>query len=273
MALSGSDKSLIYNIAMDVWQNDFMTNHYTHGSSVGKSLRDMVLARQPVQPLTNPMEEALTGTLRADAAAVRQNARNVGEAANMVGVAKEGVDEIASALADMDDIIDRINEGELSASDSAVQEEYDSLKSKIQGIISNTDFNGIYVLDSSQWGTEQIDSSGNVYIQAYKDGGFNVTMHAVDSLNFAGLDGASLASDLSGQTSLVDSLQSDVDSYVDTYATKLTSLQNQRASLENQADILYQAVDARRPSSNVSAEQFLMNLIFGDSGSIVDTDS
>ncbi len=273
MSLTNDEKNFIYLYSQQLLSQDFLTSSYLTGSTVGKSLRDMILAKQPVQPLTNPFEEAITGTLRADSAAVKQNARNLAEAANMMGIAKSAVGQINDALADMEDIIDKINAGTLDGTSSVVQDEYDALKSKVDGIISGTDFNGIYMLDSTKWDTEQINSSGQVYIQSQKDGGFNVSFNALNSLsNLGDLAGSSLGDDdtRATQLSYVESLQSDVSAILDRYTTKESSLNYQTSQTESQAIILDQAVENRRGSS-LSMEQILLNLILGDSGSIVNT--
>ncbi|MBU1247063.1 MAG: flagellin, partial [Proteobacteria bacterium] len=193
MSLTNDEKNFIFQYSQQLLNQDFLTSSYLSGSTVGKSLRDMMLAKQPVQPLTNPFEEAITGSLRADSAAVKQNARNLVEAAKMMGTAKAAVGQINDALTQMESIIDQINSGELDGTSSVVQGEYDALKTKIDGIISGTDYNGISMLDSSKWGTQQISSSGAVWIQSLKDSGFNITFNALNSLtNLGDLDGSVL---------------------------------------------------------------------------------
>ncbi|MGE4506918.1 MAG: flagellin [Desulfovibrionaceae bacterium] len=275
MALSSDEKNFIFEYSQQLLTQDLLTSAYLSNSGVGRSLRDMVLARQPVQPLTNPYEEAITGTMRADAAAVRQNARNVAEAADMMSTAKYAVGQIKDALDQMEDIIDQINTGELDASSSVVQGEYDALKEKIDGIIANTDFNGISMLDSSKWGTEQIDVNGAVWIQSQKDGGFNITFNALDGLaNLGDLLGSSLADsgDRATQLGYVQSLQSSVDAVLDRYTAKESSLSYEASQLESQAVVLDQAVDNRK-SSGLSAEDILLNLILSDTGRLVDESS
>jgi flagellin len=275
MALSSDEKNFIFEYSQQLLTQDLLTSAYLSNSGVGRSLRDMVLARQPVQPLTNPYEEAITGSMRADAAAVRQNARNVAEAADMMSTAKYAVGQIKDALDQMEDIIDQINTGELDASSSVVQGEYDALKEKIDGIIANTDFNGISMLDSSKWGTEQIDVNGAVWIQSQKDGGFNITFNALDGLaNLGDLLGSSLADsgDRATQLGYVQSLQSSVDAVLDRYTAKESSLSYEASQLESQAVVLDQAVDNRK-SSGLSAEDILLNLILSDTGRLVDESS
>ena len=270
--MSDYNALFIYDYAFQALQQDMLTNYIFTGSQVGRTLRDMVLWRNSaLQPLTNPTEEALTGTMRADSAAIRQNARNVGEAASMMGIAKTAVEQINSALGDMEDIIEGINAGELDAGSSLVQADYDALKSKISGLISDTDFNSIYMLDSSQWGTQQIDSSGNVWIQAYKNGGFDVTFVPVDTMDWSDLDSAELDTDINNQKSVVDSLQLEIEAVLDRYTAKESSLDYQEARLSSQADILDQAVASRMPSSaGRRLEQLLLDYLLESTGGIVD---
>lgn len=279
MALSEWERLFIYDTSSQILDYDLLTNYYLLGSSVGASLRDMVLQQQPVQSITQPYDEAITGTLRADAAAVGQNARNVGEAASMMGVGATAVSQISDALAEMEDIIDKINDGELDGSDSTVQADYNALRDKIVGLVESSDYNGIYMLDSDQWGTEQIDSNGQVYIQAYKDGGFNLTFYAMDDsvIDWTQLDGADLedSTDRAAQLALVESYTSQSDTILDLYEGRQSSLEFQQTELENQADLLDQAAQARRQStsSDLSVEDLLLNLLLGDSGKILDESS
>lgn len=277
MALSDVERQFIYNYSMQLLQQDILTNSLFAGSSVGRDLRSMVLAKQPVQPLTNPFEAAITGTLRGDAAQVRQSSRNVQEAASMVGTARTGVAQIADALSDMEDIIDKINSGELDQTSAVVQSDYDALRDKIEGLVSSTDYNGIAMLDSSQWGTNQIDSNGNVYIQSTRDGGFDVTFHAMDDIDWSQLIGSQLddsgGGDRAAQLALVQNYQGQVDAILDVYEKKEDSLNSQVLHLESQAQVIDQAVAARSPETTNSVEQLLLNLLLKETGTVVDESS
>ncbi|MGE4299392.1 MAG: flagellin [Desulfovibrionaceae bacterium] len=274
MALTDLEKNFIYEYTSQLLTQDILTNSLFANSGVGRSLRDLVLAKQEVQPLTYPTEAALTGTMRADSAAVRQNSANVSEAANMMGIAASAMQQIADSLTAMEDIIDQINAGELSASSSVVQADYNALRDKITGIIGGTDYNGIYMLDGSQWGTDQIDASGNVYIQAFKNGGFNITFHNLDGITWSNLDGADLAAadTRATQLSYVQDFASQVDTILDLYTNKQTALESQAAQLSSQADLLDQAVASRSPrTASLTTEQLLLNLLLSDTGTIVDS--
>jgi flagellin len=278
MALTDIEKSFIYDYSLQLLQQDMLTNQLFGASGVGQDMRSLVLGG-PVRAatFTNPFEEAISGQLRGDAAAVRQASNNVGEAASMMGVARTEMATIMDALNDMEDIIDRIDSGELSGSSAVVQGDFDALRDKITGTISAADFNGIAVLDSSQWDTDQIDANGNVYIQSSKDGGFNITFHSVDSpsggVGWSDLDGTVLddGTDRATQLSYVQTLQSEMSAILDMYGSKEDSLQSQQLNLESQAQLLDQAAQLRKPSDpNYSLEQLLADLVARSTGTIFD---
>lgn len=278
MALTDIEKNFLYNYSQQLLQQDMLTNRLFGASSVGRDLRSMVLGEPAgAATFTNPFEQAMSGTLRADAQAVRQASRNVGEGAAMVGVARTGMATIVDALNDMEDIIDQINSGELDENSASVQADYDALRDKITGVISGADYNGISVLDSSQWDTSQIDADGNVYIQSSDDGGFDVTFHSVDTpsggVDWTDLDGGNLVveADRTTQLGYVQTLQSEMESILEMYQSKEDSLQSQEIHLQSQAQILDKAAQTRMPSDpDYSLEKLLADLVADQLGSIVD---
>ena len=273
MALSDFEKLFIVSTASQMWQQDLLTNAYFQGSAVGANLRDMVLGRQPVRPLTNPYDEAITGRLRADSGTIRQGARNVKEAAAMVGIAAEAVGTIRSTLEEMQGIATKIKEGDLIWN-TTIRDEYNSLRDKITSIVESTLYNGIALLDSTQWGTSQIDSGGAVYVQAFLNGGFDVTFKALDSPTppWSDLQGASLnnATGLQNELLELSDLLGDVSTIEDIYTERASGLEYQAAALESQANLLDQAVEARRQTPTLSLEEILLRLLMRDTGTLFD---
>jgi flagellin len=273
MALTDLQRLMVYDTANQLWQQDLLMSAYFQGSTVGANLRSMILGSQPVQPLTNPFDEAITGKLRADSATIRQNARNVSEAASMMGVATEAVGTIKSTLEEMQALAQKVDEGDLTYS-TTVGDEYDALRGKIVSIVENTQYNGISLLDSRKWGTSQIDGDGNVHIQAFLDDGFDVTFHALDDEGWGDLQGTQLDEDgggnLEGQLLTLSTFIGDMTTVEDIYSNRQGGLEYQAAALENQADLMDQAVEARRQTPTLSLEQILLDLLSRDSGTIVD---
>lgn len=279
MALTDLEKTYLYNYSQQLLQQDMLTNQLFGASKVGQNLRSLVLG-EPVraQTFTNPFEEAISGKLRGDAGAIRQAAKNVGEAASMMGIAQEAMSTITDSLREMEEIAEKVKSGEYDGTAASVQSDYNQLRDKIISIYENTDFNGIYMLDSGKWDTDQIDSSGNVYIQSSKDGGFNITFHAVDdatsSYDWTDLDGADLAAAGTTDTQLqiLDNLKTEMDIIQDLYDSKVSTLQSQQVSLEGQAQLLDQAAQLRKPSDpNYSLEKLLADLVAQQVGTIVDS--
>lgn len=273
MALTDLEKLFVYTTANQIWQQDLLMNAYFQGSSVGANLREMVLGRPAVKPLTNPYDEAITGRLRADSATIRQGARNVKEGASMVGIAAEAVGTIRSTLEEMEDIASKIKSGEL-VWNTTIRDEYNALRDKITGIVQSTMYNGIALLDSTQWGTAQIDSGGAVHVQAFLNGGFDVTFKALDSPTppWSNLSGSSLNNATGLQTELVElsQLLGYVDTVEDIYTERASGLEYQATALESQADLLDQAVEARRQTPTLSLEEILIRLLLRDTGTLMD---
>lgn len=277
MALTDLEKLFVYTTANQIWQQDLLMNAYFQGSSVGANLREMVLGRPAVKPLTNPYDEAITGRLRADSATIRQGARNVTEAASMVGIAAEAVGTIKSTLEQMESIARQVKDGDLTYS-ASVAAEYDALRDKIVGVVESTLYNGIALLDSDRWGTEQIDSSGNVHIQSNLSGspqygGFDVTFRALDTVPWStALSGTDLnnAATLQTQLDRLSGYIGDMTTQESLYAERESGLAYQATALESQADLLDQAVEARRQSPTLSLEEILVRLLLRDTGTLMD---
>lgn len=276
MALTDLERLFVYTTANQIWQQDLLMNAYFQGSSVGANLREMILGRPAVKPLTNPYDEAMTGRLRADSATIRQAARNVQEASSMVGIAAEAVGQIRTVLEEMQNIAKQVKEGDLTYS-ASVAADYNALRDKITGIVESTQYNGISLLDSDAWGTEQIDAGGNVFIQSTlrgTDGGFNVTFRPLDTVNWSALDGTDLEDDPSGE--LQDQLDTlsgyigDMSTQEELYSQREDGLTSQAVSLEAQADLLDQAVEARRQTPTLSLEEILVRLLLRDTGTLLD---
>jgi flagellin len=277
MALTDIEKSMLYNYSQQLLQQDMLTNQVFAGSGVGQDMRSMMLG-EPVRAktFTNPFEEAISGTLRADAGATRQAGRNIGEGAAMMGIARNSMSTIVDTLGEMEEMISDIEAGNLDATSSVVQGDYDDLRDKITGLISSTDYNGIYFLDSTQWGTEQISSAGAVHLQSNQDDGFNINFNAVDagssSVDWSDLSGAALNGQLATQKSYVDNLKQWSSSVEDMYRIKEDSLANQQVQLESQAQLLDSAAQMRKPSDpNYSLEKLLADLIIRETGTLFDT--
>ena len=270
MALSDLQKLFVVSTATQMWQQDLLMNAYFQGSAVGANLREMVLGGQPVKPLTNPFDEAITGRLRSDSAAIRRAGKNVQEASSMVGIA-------AGAIGSVKGILEEIKDGELTYS-ADVANQYNALRDSIKPIIEGTYHNGIALLDKAQWDTDQISADGKVHIQsipsAASEGGFDVVFQEVDKAGMAALSGGNLDNDPAG--SLQSELENlsghiaDMTNLEEIYSQREDGLTYQATALDSQADLLDQAVAARRQTPTLSLEEILIRLLMRDTGTLVD---
>jgi len=276
MALSDLQKLFVVSTATRMWQQDLLMNAYFQGSAVGANLREMILGQQPVKPLTNPFDEAITGRLRSDSAAIRRAGQNVQEASSMVGIATSAVSTIKSTLEEMQILAQQVKDGDLTYSADVVTQ-YNALRDKITGIIESTQYNGISLLDDTQWGTDQIDANGNVFIQSFAqgtNGGFDVTFQKLDTTGLAALSGAALEDNPAGSLqSELDNLSThiaDMTTLEEIYSQREDGLTYQATALDSQADLLDQAVEARRQTPTLSLEEILIRLLMRDTGTLVD---
>ena len=257
-------------------QMDMLMSAYFRDSQVGANLRRMMIGEQPIQPLTSPFDQAITGRLRSDSAAIRQHSRNVQEAAQIMGIASEAVDSIRDTLKQMQDLAQKIDEGELEYS-TDVAEDYNEMREKIKSIISHTQYNTMHLLDSEKWGgSSLIDEDGKVQIKSLlgRDGVFNLKFYPLDDKGWNDLEGEKLEDEEEGdrqeQLDLLSELIGDVTTIEDMYSGRKSSLEFQASRLESQADIMDEAVEARKQTPEMSLEEILVNLLLRYSGRIFD---
>lgn len=190
----------------------------------------------------------------------------------MVGIAAEAVGAIKSTLEEMQTLAQQIKDGDLTYS-ADVAAEYETLDNRITSIIEGTQYNDISLLNKAKWGTDQISSTGNVYIQSLPDGGFDVTFRDVSAVDWEGdLVGTNLgaAGTLQTQLDTLSGFIGDMDTLAETYSGRASGLEYQATALESQADLLDQAVSARRQTPTKSLEEILLDLLLRDSGTLVD---
>jgi flagellin len=111
-------------------------------------------------------------------------------------------------------------------------------------------------------------------VQAFLNGGFDVTFKALDSPTppWSNLSGSSLnnATDLQTELLELSQLLGYVDTVEDIYTERANGLEYQATALESQADLLDQAVEARRQTPTLSLEEILIRLLLRDTGTLMD---
>ena len=240
---------------------------------------------------------ALGGSLRGDAAMLRQASSNVFEAHSMMSMAATAAGNIAGQLKEAQGLAGNFlaaTQGMTDPDDPGYtvlrdkfQAQYAAISKNIDSIIQNTRYNGIALLDGSAWinGDERLavtrDASNNpvaasVHIQA-GDSGFPLTFNNMSPEFSDVVNAHKLIDDSSGGTGLprpealteLSSLQRSAQTLADLYAGRAGSLQSQAASLQSQATILEEAAALRaKTPAPVSTENLLLNLILRDGGGL-----
>ena len=225
---------------------------------------------------------ALGGSLRGDAAMLRQASSNVSEAYAMMDMAATAVGNIAGLLQEAQTLAsDFLALDPGAQSNPAIQAQYKTqykaISKNIDSIIQNTKYNGIALLDGNAWDGDQRlsvtrDASNNplaasVHIQA-GDSGFPLSFSNMDK-DFSDIFAKHPPSDPAAALTALSSLQRSAQTLADLYAGRAGSLQGQAASLQSQAKILEEAAAQRaKTPAPVSTESLLLNLILRDGGGL-----
>ena len=271
--------NLLVQYSLQLLQQDMLTNSLFMGGEVGKSLRDIMLKETSVARKTDPSAKALTGTIRADAGMLRQGSKNVGEGKSMMDTAASAVTSIKSALTEMKSVADKVAAGTLTA--AAGQTLYDSLRSQISGIVSSTSYNGIKLLDGTNWsGDERITTTGatptagSVKIQAGTNT-FDLTLVNVNTNDYATQAGAAALADAATAATTSTTLSQRITSFgaiADLYTSRATSLDGHATALSNQAEILATAAtNQEKTNTSKTTEELLLDVLLRNTGSVVDT--
>lgn len=281
----------LLNMALQLSMQDMFSGSWFSGALMNQVWTEML--RAGVNGLirntggADLLGAALGGSLRADAATLRQASSNISEAQAMMSMAARASGDIAGLLKEAQTLADDFltaTEGMTPGTTAydALYEQYQPLyqaiSKNINSIIKNTTYNGIALLNGNAWasGDERLsvtrDAGNNpvaasVHIQA-GDSGFPLVFSNMSTDFFDVAVKRGLYDNPAVQTGL-SSLQSSAQNLADLYAGRASSLQNQAASLQSQAQILGEAAAKRAGTpASVSTESLLLNLILRDTGSI-----
>lgn len=276
-----SPQSFIVDYSLQLLQQDMLTNSLFMGSTTGKSLRDLVLREAAVPARTDPTAKALSGRLRADAGMLRQASKNVSEGFSIMDTASSAMSAIKDILASMKSISDEVAAGTMTTANAKPL--YKSLRDEMRGIITSTSYNGIALLDGTQWSTDSRMTtsgsgntlSGSLNIQAGSDG-FDLTLLDMKSdLYNAYDDGTANLANAAAAAATSARLSTDlttVTTISDLYAGRSSSMAGHSAALAKQADIMDAAALVREKGNDGrTTEELLLDLILRRSGSIVNT--
>ena len=251
-------QSLFSDSMNNVWQNSLKEKMGSLISSTSR--RDM-------------LGEALSGKIRSDSAMLRQASRNVREAEGMMSLASEGIGEVNKLLKEAGGLAEQYQASTDPVEQSQLQSQYNALCSNIDGIIKNTVYNGISLLDGNKWATDDRvkasggNASGTVQIYA-GNSGFDLSLSNVRESIYEPL--SSLDISAADAMEKLSTMETTSQMMSDTYARRASSLKSQAGSLERQAGILDRVAKSQSGSGQEgSLQDILVDFAMSDRGKII----
>jgi len=241
----------------------------------GLSLTEALLQRQRKSG-REISAEAITGRLRSDVGSLRQTARNLREGGAIAEVAKVGTSSIAASLEKMQELAASITPG--SAMTTAQATAYQAHADSIRSVIDNTAYNGISLMNSSRWSTdERVNVSGTIGIQAGGQGPQrsltltdfsplttdpNVAMTTADLTNNA-TDFTALSANLSVLTK-------NMQMYEKSYGQVASSMESEAKSVERQSRIMDLTATRTIAGAGTDPASKLLFFLLSDQGKLID---
>jgi flagellin len=126
--------------------------------------------------------EALTGRMRAEAAGLRQSAQNAAEGKSVADTLIAAGESISESLRAMRSIA--ANYSSMTPEQLVVAKaEYEAASSDINNIVKSTSYNGMSLLDGTQWNNDERTADGKIKIRM---GGWDKEIFLTDMQSFAG---------------------------------------------------------------------------------------
>lgn len=245
----------------------------------GLSLTDFILGRsQPKKRSgTDIMNDALSGLMRSDAAGLRQGSKNLDHAKALMQTGAAALKDISASTGRMREIVSSLTGMADGAEKDALKAEYLSLSGKITSSIEGTRFNGINVLDGTDWASyESITLNGETGKLSLHAGGAPGELTLYDLKTYKN---AFTAADLLDDTTLgvtassLEQFSGLVERMTESYEARAALLGSESASLQRRADILDEATGRAKPGDEGSLRDILVDILMRDSGSVLDGSS
>lgn len=255
---------------------EFLAQALANGGSLNSAVADTLLRAKTQRTGRDITAAALTGGIRSDAGMLRQSAKNASEGATMAELIKDGTLAVADTLNKMQTVMQQAT----ASYTPELQTEYDNLVSSLKATIANTRYNGIALLDGSQWGAdERLTRNGDTASLDIRMGG-GVSAFSLRDLSplgaYEGLDlqdATALAdkmSRISGDIGTATTMSTGYEALAGSYLSEAKRLENQSAILTKAAQRAQQDASA---AAGGTAATILLDLILREQGKLVDTSS
>jgi flagellin-like hook-associated protein FlgL len=228
--------------------------------------------RQPAAPArsgTEIMNDALSGLRRSEAAMYRQASRNMAEGSSMAGMAAESLKSIQDALQRMQDVAVAIQQSPPPSQLAALEQEYADLGTSVAALVEGTEYNGIKLLDGSNWSQDERialgtdGATGKISLQA-GEASTDLTLFNLDSLKSLPPDPADTAT-----VGILSDFQGWISVIRETYEVRSRLYASEASSFTRQATILDRSVKQTGFDGGKNSGDVLFEIIMSGRGSLV----
>lgn len=280
MSYGTFDSNTLAQYSLNLLRGQMITQLIGGQVMSGLSLTDFILGRsqQRKRSGTDIMNDALTGLMRSDAAALRQGSKNMDQAKALMQTGAEALKGISTNVGRMREIVDSLVGMPNTPERTALRNEYFSLASNIINTIEGTSFNGLKVLDGTDWANhEGITPNGDTGKLSLQAGGSasELTLYNLGSYKefFERTNVLNNNPMLSATASTLEQFSGLLGSMTESYEARASLLGSESASLQRRADILDEATSRAKPGDEQSLRDILVDILMRDSGSVLDASS
>jgi len=245
----------------------------------GISLTEALLQRQ-IKSGREISAEAITGRLRSDVGSLRQSARNLREGGSIAEIAQKGIGSIVESLKKMQELAQNAatatSPAEISA---AIITAYQTHASSIRSIIKDTSYNGISLMDGTQWAADpdqRVSRSGNGTVSISIQAGRGVrpltlTDFSGDTLGSADpLTQTLNANNASTLASELSVLIQNMKMHERSYGHIASSMESEAKSVERQSRIMDLTATRTIAGSGTDPASRLLFFLLSEQGKLID---
>lgn len=231
------------NVRSLIAQNALTVNNRT----LDKAMQQLSTGKRINSAADDAAGLAIADKMTSQIRGLNQAVRNANDGISMLQTAEGATQEITNMLQRMRELaVQAANDTNSTADRSALQLEADELTNEIERIFTNTQWNGMNILDAS--GSNAVGSAGDVILQV----GINNSTDDTIGIDFGDFTYSDLA--ISGAIDL--SSNSDAQDALDTLDDAITTVDNFRAQLGAKMNRLsYAADNLTNISTNTAASR------------------
>ena len=223
--------------------------------SVSKSLAEMSSGKSINKASDNAAGLAIATQLMSDVSTLRQTSTNMLQGTSVLQTADGGLDQAGQILNRMKELSTQANSGSLDAnSRTAINGEYQNLKTELNGISSNTTFNGQNLLNGTYNNNFQAGTTGTDVISA------DLTAVNVSSIGLGLTAGAGDSATALSTPASAQATSAELDTAIHNLSAARTQVGSIQSSFETRNDVIDTQIE-----NTISAQSDIMDADIGKS--------